>query len=285
MQFIYSSEVSFIFCQSFVNNINILTIIIIEFMNNLANMESFIAPTAGIPANTKIGKFCVIYDDVSIGENCKIANHVVIYPDTVIGDGVSIQEHSIIGKPPVRGKRSVKRLKNDKPVPARIASEVQIGAHVIIYNQSEIGNDVFIADSAVIRERVTIGEETIIGRLATIENDTRIGNRTKIETGCYITAYSNVGNDCFIAPMVMTSNDNFLGRTKERFKHYKGVTIKDGGRIGVGAVILPGIEIGKEGVVAAGSLVTKNVPPKTLVMGSPAQLQREVPPEQWAENQ
>ena len=141
------------------------------------------------------------------------------------------------------------------------------------------------ADSDAVRESVTIGEEIIVGRSITIENDTNIRCRTKLETGCYITAYSEVGNDCFIAPMVMTSNDNYLGRTKERFKHYKGVTVKNGGRIGVGAVILPGIEIGEEGVVAAGSVVTMNVEKKTLVMGSPAKYLRDVPEEQWAENQ
>lgn len=85
--------------------------------------------------------------------------------------------------------------------------------------------------------------------------------------------------------MVMTSNDNFLGRTKERFKHYKGVTIKDGARLGLGAVILPGIEIGEEGVVAAGSVVTKNVDPQSLVMGSPAKRIRDVAKEQLIENQ
>lgn len=85
--------------------------------------------------------------------------------------------------------------------------------------------------------------------------------------------------------MVMTSNDNFLGRTKERFKHYKGVTIKDGARLGLGAVILPGIEIGEEGVVAAGSVVTKNVDPQSLVMGSPAKRIRDVAKEQLMENQ
>ena len=83
----------------------------------------------------------------------------------------------------------------------------------------------------------------------------------------------------------MTANDTYLGRTKERCKHYKGVTVKNGGRIGVGAVILPGIEIGEEGVVAAGSVVTMNVEKKTLVMGSPAKYLRDVPEEQWAENQ
>jgi UDP-2-acetamido-3-amino-2,3-dideoxy-glucuronate N-acetyltransferase len=247
--------------------------------------DNYIAQTSDLPAGLKIGKFCVIERNVHIGTGCTIGNHVVIYPGTIIGDNVTIEDHSIIGKPPIRGKRSVQRLKPDQDRPARIGSGVRIGAHAIIYNQTDISDFVLIADSAVLRERVTVGEETIVGRSVTVENDTNIGKRTKLETGCYITAYSKLGNNCFIAPMVMTSNDNFLGRTKERLDKYKGITVNNGGRIGVGAVILPGIVIEEEGVVAAGSVVTHNVPQKTMVMGSPARIVKEVPPEQWADNQ
>jgi acetyltransferase-like isoleucine patch superfamily enzyme len=58
-----------------------------------------------------------------------------------------------------------------------------------------------------------------------------------------------------------------------------------GGRIGVGAVILPGITIGEDGVVAAGSVVTKDVPPRMIVLGSPAKPFRQVPEEQLLDNQ
>ncbi len=247
--------------------------------------DNFIAQKSELPACLHIGKFCVIERNVHIGNDCTFGNHVVVYPGTIIGDKVAIQDHSIIGKPPIHGKRSVQRLNPDRERPARIGSGVRVGAHAVIYNQTDIADFVLIADSAVIRERVTVGEETIVGRSVTIENDTIVGKRTKLETGCYITAYSELGNNCFIAPKVMTSNDNFLGRTKERFDKYKGITVNNGGRIGVGAVILPGIVIEEEGVVAAGSVVTHNVPQKTLVMGSPARIVKAVPPEQWAENQ
>ena len=72
----------------------------------------------------------------------------------------------------------------------------------------------------------------------------------------------------FIAPGVVTSNDNFVGRTQERFKHFKGVTVKKGGRIGAGSVTLPGIVVGEDGLVAAGSVVTRDVPARKVVMGS-----------------
>jgi len=135
---------------------------------------------------------------------------------------------------------------------------------------------VLVADGAAVRERVSIGDRTIIGRGVTIENDCTIGSFVKIETGAYITAYSVLENRVFIAPMVATSNDRFIGRTEERFKHFKGVTVMRGGRVGVGAVLLPGITIGPDGVVAAGAIVTRDVPARKIAMGCPARVVREV---------
>jgi acetyltransferase-like isoleucine patch superfamily enzyme len=94
-----------------------------------------------------------------------------------------------------------------------------------------------------------------------------------------------VEDHVFIAPGVYTTNDNFMGRTAERFKYRKGPTIRHGARIGANTTLLPGIEIGREAFVAAGSVVTRNVPPATLVMGVPARLVRSVPDREWAENQ
>jgi acetyltransferase-like isoleucine patch superfamily enzyme len=160
-----------------------------------------------------------------------------------------------------------------------------IGASTVIYIGSNISNNVLIADLASVRENTTIGEYTIIGRGVTIENYVKIGRRCKLESECYITAYSELEDYVFIAPGVVTSNDNYLGRTEERFKHFKGVTVKKGARIGANAVILPGKTIGEDALVAAGSVVTKDVPPRKIVMGSPVRIIRDVPKEQLIENQ
>ena len=142
-----------------------------------------------------------------------------------------------------------------------------------------------MADLASIRENTTIDEYTIIGRGVTIENFVKIGKRCKLESECYITAYSELEDYVFIAPGVVTSNDNYLGRTEERFKHFKGITVKKGARIGANTVILPGKTIGGDALVATGSVVTKDVPPRKIVMGSPARIVRDVPKEQLIENQ
>jgi len=76
-----------------------------------------------------------------------------------------------------------------------------------------------------------------------------------------------------------------MARTKERFKHFKGVTVEKGGRIGLNSTILPGKVIGNDSLVAAGSVVTKDTPSKKIVLGSPARVWRDVPEEQLLENQ
>ena len=79
---------------------------------------------------------------------------------------------------------------------------------------------------------------------------------------------------------MVTTNDNFMGRTERRKELMKGPTIRRGARVGGGAIVLPGIEIGEEAFVGAGAVVTKNVPPKTIVYGNPARPVRDVPEEE-----
>jgi len=103
---------------------------------------------------------------------------------------------------------------------------------------------------------------------------------TKIQADAYITAYSTLEDHVFIAPCVVTTNDNFMGRTERRHELIKGPTIRRGARIGGGAVLCPGIEIGEEAFVGAGAVVTTDVPAKAVVVGNPARRIRDVPDEE-----
>lgn len=235
-------------------------------------------------SNFSFGKFCVIEKDVIIGNDCIIGHNVVIREGSKIGNSVRIDDNTVIGKQPLRSKRSIFKAGKVYP-PAVIGDDCLIGAQVVIYTGSEVSGNVLIADFAVVREDVKIGEYTIIGKGCTVENFTTIGKKCKLETNSYITAYSLLEDYCFIAPCVVTTNDNYLGRSEKRFKHFKGITVRKGGRIGGGAIILPGLEIGEDAVVAAGALVTKNVPPGVIYAGVPAKEFRAVPDDQKLENQ
>lgn len=247
-------------------------------------MENFISESCKIGNNAKIGHFTVIEDNVTIGEGCVIGNNVTIHKDTIIGNFVRIDSNTVIGKLPMRSVNSIFKDEDELPN-TNIGDGCLIGAGVIIYRGCTILNNVLVADLATLREHVLIGCKTIIGRGAAVENFSKVGENCKIETNAYITAYSEIGNKVFVAPGVVTSNDNFAARSKERYKHFKGVTIKDGGRIGAQATILPGKIIEEDGFVAAGSVVTKNVHKEEIVAGNPANYLRNVPEDQLLKNQ
>ena len=245
---------------------------------------NYISEKAHIGNNTKIGKFTVVEDNAEIGENCIIGHNVVIHEGTKIGSNVRIDDNSVIGKSPMRAANSI--FKDDKKFdPAEIAEGCMIGAGVIIYCGLKIGKNTLVADLSTVRENVEIGEKTIIGRGVAVENFCKVGSSCKLETNVYLTAYSEVEDNVFIAPGVVTSNDNFASRSKERFKHFKGVHIRKGGRVGAQATILPGKVINEDGFVAAGSVVTKDVEKETIVAGNPAKLLKKVPEDQLLKNQ
>lgn len=241
-------------------------------------------PTATIGDGTTIGEYCVVGKDVKIGDGCLIGHHVILHPGTKIGDTVRIDDHAVLGKEPMRAANTAVTKEQQLP-PAVIGDGCIIGTKAIIYAGSVIGNKVLIADLSTVRENVTIGDFTIVGRSVAIENSCRIGRYCKLETNVYITAYSELGDRVFVAPCVATSNDNFVGRTEERFKHFKGVIVERGGRIGVNATILPGKKIGADALVGAGAVVVHDAKAKKIVAGVPAKVIGDVPEEQLLDNQ
>lgn len=246
-------------------------------------MNSLISAKAILGEGTVTGPYCVIEDDVRIGAGCVIGTGVIIHQGSVIGDSVRIEDHTVIGRQPMRSPRSI-FTEEKSYTPARIGDDCLIGSGVVIYVQCEIGTKNLIADLSTVREDVTIGDFNIIGRGVAIENFVTIGNRNKLETNVYITAYSSIADYCFVAPGVCTSNDNYMGRDPERYNHFKGVTLERGARLGVGCTVLPGVTVGEDGVAAAGALVTKDIPKRTIVAGVPAKFFREVPTSQLLEN-
>jgi UDP-3-O-[3-hydroxymyristoyl] glucosamine N-acyltransferase len=247
-------------------------------------VSSHISSSAVIGKNTRIGQFCIVEEDVTIGTGCEIGHHVVIRAGTTIGANVRIDDQTSIGKQPMRAPNSAVTQDNLQPA-AEIGDNCLIGAGVVIYAGSKLGRKVLVADLATIREDVSVGDFTIVGRGVAIENKCTIGRYCKLETNVYITAYSTIVDRVFIAPGVLTSNDNYMGRTERRFEYFRGVTVRRGGRIGVGAVILPGKEIAADAVVAAGALLTKNADKNIIYAGLPAKSFRSVPEDEKLDNQ
>jgi len=189
----------------------------------------------------------------------------------------------VVGKQPTLSPRST--AKREPLPPAAIGDGTIVSTGAVVFAGSTIGARVILGDQSCVRERVHVGDDVVLGRGSLIENDTSVGARTKIQADAYITAYSTLEEDVFIAPCVVTTNDNFMGRTERRHDLIKGPTIRRGARVGGGAILCPGVEIGEDAFVGAGAVVTKDVAARMLVFGNPARVIRPVAEDELLENQ
>jgi acetyltransferase-like isoleucine patch superfamily enzyme len=163
----------------------------------------------------------------------------------------------------------------------KFGDNVRLCANAVIHSGVIIGNNVLIGDLACIREGVIIGDNSVIGAHSIVENNTKIGKNVRVQANAYITAYVTIEDEVFIAPCFVSTNDNFMGRTPKQFTTQNGCYIRRGARVGAGSCVLPNIEIGENAMVAMGSVVTRNVPARKLVMGTPARIVKDVPEEEW----
>jgi acetyltransferase-like isoleucine patch superfamily enzyme len=197
----------------------------------------------------------------------------VIYPGTVIGEGVEIQAGAVVGKPPKLARSSTAAAGPLEPLV--IGAGSVLCAQAIVFAGARLGEGVIVGDQAFVRERVTIGERSVVGRGSTVENDTVIGARVKIQTQVYITAYMTLEDDVFVGPGVTTTNDDTMSRHARDYA-LRGPVLRRACRVGGGVTLCPGVEIGEEAFIAAGAVVTRDVPARGVAMGVPARVVRSV---------
>lgn len=155
---------------------------------------------------------------------------------------------------------------------ARIGDHGVIRTLTIIYADVTIGDNFKSGHHVLIREHTRIGNQVVIGSGTIIDGYTTIGNFVKIESRVYIPTHTTIGNYVFIGPGAVLTNDKYPLRRRDEYEP-KGPIIEDNVTIGANATILPGIRIGEGAIVAAGSVVTKDVPPWHLAIGVPARIQ------------
>jgi acetyltransferase-like isoleucine patch superfamily enzyme len=144
-----------------------------------------------------------------------------------------------------------------------------------VFAGASIGAEAIIGDQSFVRERSAIGEGSVIGRGSAVDNDVQIGARVRVQTGVYLTAFTILEDDVFVGPGVITTNDDTMARHAGETP-LRGAILRRACRVGGGAVLTPGVEIGEEAFVAAGAVVTGDVPQRAVVMGVPARIVREV---------
>jgi acetyltransferase-like isoleucine patch superfamily enzyme len=219
-------------------------------------------------------------EDVQIGEDVSFGANVVVHASTIVGDGCVIEDNVVLGKPPRLAKSSTA---HGDFAALRLERGVTVCAGAIVLAGATLGEGSLVGDQSFVRERSSLGAGSTVGRGSVVDNDVTLGQRVRVQTNVYLTAFTLVEDDVFVGPGVVTTNDDTMSR-HARGESLRGATLRRACRIGGGAVLTPGVEIGEEAFVAAGAVVTHDVPPRVVVMGAPARVVRDVPPQDLLEN-
>jgi acetyltransferase-like isoleucine patch superfamily enzyme len=189
--------------------------------------------------------------------------YVYIAPGVVIGPGADLEPPAIIGKPPRGRKRGELSL--------TIGADATIRPFTTIHAGSVFGDRLQTGQGASIREDNVVGDDVSIGTNAVLEFGNRIGNRVRIHTGCFLELVT-IEDDVFVGPNVVFTDDKHPMNCPSFADCLRGATVRRLARIGANSTILPGVEIGENSMVGAGSVVVEDVPAGMVVVGNPARV-------------
>lgn len=164
--------------------------------------------------------------------------------------------------------------------PAEFGDEVIVRTGSIVYDDVNIDDRTQTGHNVLIREHTEIGQECIVGTNTVIDGYTQVGDNVSLQTGVYIPAQTIIKDRAFVGPCATLTNDPYPVRQDVNLE---GPTIESSASIGANATILPGVRIGERSFVAAGTVVTEDVPPDTLAIGAPATF-KSLPEELQGEN-
>ncbi len=175
---------------------------------------------------------------------------------------IQIESPSLIDEDVILGYPSGRLPKGGDVI---LGKNSKIRSGSVIYQSVRIGDNFESGHHVVIREDVRIGDGVWVWSNTIVDYSCVIGDRVRIHANSYVAQCTVIEDDVFIAPGVIFANDKYPVST-----YLEGPHVKKGARIGVNVTILPGVVIGEEAFVGAGSVVTKNVPARTVVIGNPA---------------
>jgi acetyltransferase-like isoleucine patch superfamily enzyme len=206
-------------------------------------------------------------DDVSIGADVLLGAGVTIHDGATIGPRSVIEDGVVLGKRPQLTRHSTAQRGGLPGVV--LGAEVTVCAGVVVFAGVTIEDRVILGDQSFVRERARIGAGATVGRGSVVEPDVSVGARSRVQTNVYLTRGTVLEEDVFVGPGVVTTNDDTMARHDAAYE-LLGAKLRRACRVGGGAVLVPGVEIGEEAYVAAGAVVTRDVAPRTVVMGVPA---------------
>lgn len=216
---------------------------------------------------------------ITQGENVYIHQSVRAYGRNVVSEGGIVLEEVILGYPTadnlvdLRQKRTAAEYLDYTGT--TLGAFALIRSHSVLYRNVTIGHHVRTGHRVMVREGCTIGNHVLIGSNVVIDNNCTLGSHISIQSNVYLPTGTQIGDLVFLGPNCVILNDRFPIREESKLEP---PVLERGVTVGGSATILPGVRLGEGCFVAAAAVVTRDVPPWHMAIGSPATF-RELPPE------
>jgi acetyltransferase-like isoleucine patch superfamily enzyme len=149
-----------------------------------------------------------------------------------------------------------------------IGDDATIRSGTIVYDDVVVGDEFTTGHNVLVREGTRIGDRVLLGTGTVVDGETRIGDDVSLQTGVYVPQHTTIGDRVFLGPRAVLTNDPYPLRQEVELA---GPQLHADVSVGANATILPDVTVGRGAFVAAGAVVTDDVPPETLAVGAPAQ--------------
>ena len=229
--------------------------------------------------NCRIGSQAVIGEGVVLGHNCVIedgatlGDHVFVDSNTIIRSGVTLGEGCSVGANCILGEYQMDFFLDRTPHthPLTIGPQALLRSGTVLYGGSTIGENFQTGHHVTVREGSKIGDHVSVGTLSDIQGNCTIGNYVRLHSNVHIGQLSRIDDFVWIYPYVVLTND-----PTPPSENFSGVHVHSFAILATGTIVMPGLEIGQDALVAAGAIVTHSVPDYAVAMGNPARVTLDV---------
>ena len=192
-----------------------------------------------------------------------VAASAHVLPGVRLGAGARVGEFCLLGEVPAGA--------TGKPAATVIGVDALLRSHTVIYAGNRIGDRFQTGHGVLLREDNEIGDDVSVGSGSVLEHHVRIGHRVRLHTGVFVPELSVLEDDCWLGPRVVLTNAP-LPRCPEVSACMRGVRVGRRAKLGANVTVLPGVVIGEDALVGAGSVVTRDVPARAVAGGNPARV-------------